>query len=95
MISSHGRTADWPEHSARILLDRFAGDLVTAERYIVDVQLAAALRADDYDGYLYWRRINSICGSLAAEPRPQRMAVVVPTTAAEPAHGDRALVEAA
>jgi hypothetical protein len=95
MTSLHARTADCPERSARILLDRFAGDLARTERHIVDVQLAAALRADDYDGYLYWRRINGICASLAAEHRPQQPAAMVPTTAIEPARSDRALIEAA
>ena len=69
MISLHARTADCPERSAQILLERFAGDLATVERYIVDEELAAALRQDDYDSYLHWRRIKSICAGLAAEHR--------------------------
>ena len=60
---------DCPERSAQRLLDRFAGDLATVERYIVDEELAAALRHDDYDSYLHWRRIKSICAGLAAERR--------------------------
>ena len=94
MTSLHARTADCPERSARLLLDRFAGDLARTERHIVDVQLTAALRADDYDGYLYWRRINGICATLAAEHRSQQPAAVVPTTLPEPARSDRALIEA-
>jgi hypothetical protein len=45
MTSLHVRAADCPERSARILLDRFAGDLARTERHIVDVQLAAASAA--------------------------------------------------
>ena len=69
MIISSARKADSPESSAQRLLDRFAGDLATVERYIVDEELAAALRHDDYDSYLHWRRIKSICAGLAAEHR--------------------------
>ena len=69
MTSLHGRAVDCPERSAKQLLDRFAGDLATVERYIVDEELAAALRQDDYDSYLHWRRIKSICAGLAAEQR--------------------------
>ncbi len=69
MTSLHGRTFDCPERSAKHLLDRFAGDLATVERYIVDEELADALRQDDYDSYLHWRRIKSICVGLAAEQR--------------------------
>jgi hypothetical protein len=69
MIISNARTADCPERSAQRLLDRFAGDLATVERYIVDEELAAALLHDDYDSYLHWRRIKSICVGLAAERR--------------------------
>lgn len=69
MTSLHGRTFDCPERSAKHLLDRFAGDLVTVERYIVDEELADALRQDDYDSYLHWRCIKSICAGLAAEQR--------------------------
>ncbi len=69
MIKEHGWTADCPERSAARLLDRFAGDLARVERYIVDERLAAALREDDYDSYLYWRCIKSICVGLAAERR--------------------------
>ncbi len=39
------------------------------ERYIVDERLATALREDDYDSYLHWRRIKSICARLAADRR--------------------------
>ena len=69
MTSLHGRTVDCPERSAKQLLDRFAGDLATVERHIVDQELAAALRQDDYDSYLHWRCIKSICAGLAAEQR--------------------------
>jgi len=69
MTSLHARTFDCPERSAKHLLDRFAGDLTTVERYIVDEQLADALRQDDYDSYLHWRCIKSICVGLAAEQR--------------------------
>lgn len=69
MTSLHGKTFDCPERSAKHLLDRFAGDLTTVERYIVDEQLADALRQDDYDSYLHWRCIKSICVGLAAEQR--------------------------
>jgi len=69
MTSLHGRTFDCPERSAKHLLDKFAGDLTTVERYIVDEQLADALRQDDYDSYLHWRCIKSICIGLAAEQR--------------------------
>lgn len=69
MTSLHGGTFDCPERSAKHLLDKFAGDLVTVERYIVDQELADALRHDDYDSYLHWRRIKSICAGLAAEQR--------------------------
>ena len=69
MIAWKMPVIDCPERSAQRLLDRFAGDLATVERYIVDEELAAALRDDDYDSYLHWRRIKSICTGLAAERR--------------------------
>ena len=92
MINLNARTANCPERSAQILLDRFAGDLATVERYIVDEELAAALRQDDYDSYLHWRRIKSICAGLAAEHRLQQMPR---PTAPTPARLERELVEAA
>jgi hypothetical protein len=69
MTNSNAWTADCAERSAQRLLDRFAGDLATVERYIVDKELAVALRHDDYDSYLHWRRIKSVCVGLAAERR--------------------------
>lgn len=69
MMSLNARATDSPEQSARRLLEQFGGDLVTIERHIVDEQLAAALREDDYDGYLHWRRIKSICAGLAEDQR--------------------------
>jgi hypothetical protein len=63
------RAFDCPERSAEHLLDRFAGDIATVERYIVDEELAAALRHDDYDSYLHWRCIKSICAGMAAQRR--------------------------
>ena len=92
MISFSARTADCPERSAQILLDRFAGDLVMVERYIVDEQLAAALRQDDYDGYLRWRRIKSICAGLAAD---HRLKAAARPRASEPSSIARHLVKAA
>lgn len=69
MISFDSHTTDSPDRSAQRLLDQFAGDLVTVERYIVDEELATALRHDDYDSYLHWRRIKIICAGLAADRR--------------------------
>ncbi len=85
MIISRMRTTDSPEHSAQRLLDRFAGDLATVERYIVDEELAAALRHDDYDSYLHWRRIKSICVGLAAERRLGERAGLAPIAPRAPA----------
>jgi hypothetical protein len=84
MISLNAWTVDCPERSARSLLDRFAGDLATVERYIVDEELAAALREDDYDSYLHWRRIKSICAELAAE---RRLAGALARRAGKPSTG--------
>lgn len=100
MINLNAWTVECPERSARILLDRFAGDLATVERYIVDEQLAAALRDDDYDSYLHWRRVKSICAELAAERRLAgalpRLAAKAPTsTGPEMAPREEALVSAA
>jgi hypothetical protein len=78
-------TTDSPERSAQRLLDRFAGDLETVERYIVDEELAAALRHDDYDSYLHWRRIKSICAGLAAERRLGEPASPAPMASRTPA----------
>lgn len=69
MITLSAWTADCPERSAELLLEQFDGDLATVERHIVDQQLATALREDDYDSYLHWRRIKSICADIAAERR--------------------------
>jgi hypothetical protein len=91
MISLHARTADSPERSAQILLDRFAGDLATVERYIVDEELAMALRHDDYDSYLHWRRVKSICAGLAVDYRLRQP----PAPADEPAGLGPPLVAAA
>lgn len=91
MISLHARTADSPERSAQVLLDRFAGDLATVERYIVDEELATALRHDDYDSYLHWRRVKSICVGLAADHRLRQP----PARSEEPASLGSTLVVAA
>ena len=85
MIITCARTTDSPERSAQRLLDRFAGDLATVERYIVDEELAAALRHDDYDSYLHWRRIKSICAGLAAERRLGEPAKLAPRATSAPA----------
>lgn len=69
MINLSAWTADCPERSAELLLQQFDGDLATVERHIVDEQLATALREDDYDSYLHWRRVKSICAGVAAERR--------------------------
>lgn len=69
MITLSAWTADNPERSAAMLLEQFDGDVATVERHIVDEHLAMALRADDYDSYLHWRRVKSICVELAAERR--------------------------
>jgi len=69
MITLSAWTADCPERSAELLLQQFDGDLATVERHIVDEQLATALREDDYDSYLHWRRVKSICAGVAAERR--------------------------
>ncbi len=95
MISSMGWTADSPERSAQILLDRFAGDLATVERYIVDEELAAALRHDDYDSYLHWRRIKSICVGLAADYRLRQGPAAAAGVAGETVAPGQALVDAA
>jgi len=84
MTSLHGRIFDCPERSAKHLLDRFAGDLATVERYIVDEELADALRHDDYESYLHWRRIKSICAGLAAE---QRLADALDSVQQSPTRG--------
>jgi hypothetical protein len=82
MTLSNAWTADCAERSARRLLDRFAGDLATVERYIVDKELAVALRHDDYDSYLHWRRIKSVCVGLAAERRLTESLGAAPPSAA-------------
>lgn len=69
MMTLSAWTADCPDQSAALLLEQFDGDLATVERHIVDEQLATALRQDDYDSYLHWRRVKSICAGLAAERR--------------------------
>lgn len=100
MISLNAWTVECPERSARVLLDRFAGDLAIVERYIVDEELAAALRDDDYDSYLHWRRVKSICAELAAERRlsgafGRSAAKTSPSTGPDMARRETAFVSAA
>ncbi len=82
MTISNAWTVDCAERSAQRLLDRFAGDLATVERYIVDKELAVALRHDDYHSYLRWRRIKTVCVGLAAERRLAESLDSAPATAA-------------
>lgn len=69
MASLGALPVDPPEQLARQLLDRFAGDLAAVRRHIVDHRLAEALRGDDYDLYLRWRTVESLCAGLAADRR--------------------------
>ncbi len=68
MTIGHLDATDHPDSAARDLLQQFNGDLARVESHIAINLLAEALRRDDYESYLHWRTVNSLCVELAAAP---------------------------
>ncbi len=88
MTLGHLDATDYPDLAARDLLRQFDGDLARVESHIAVNLLAEALRRDDYEGYLHWRTVGSLCVELAGEPsRPNIVGALIAAATAQDATG--------
>lgn len=83
MTFAHLDATGYPDLAARDLLRQFDGNLAHVESHIAVHLLAEALRRDDYESYLHWRTVGSLCIELAGDPSRPAMAGA-PTTTATP-----------
>ena len=83
MTLAHLDATNHPELAARDLLRQFDGNLAHVESHIAVHLLAEALRRDDYESYLHWRTVGSLCIELAGDfSRPAMVGTPIPVTTA-------------
>lgn len=84
MTLAHLDATGYPDLAARDLLRQFDGNLAHVESHIAVHLLAEALRRDDYESYLHWRTVGSLCVELAgASGQPARTPTPFHVTAAQ------------
>lgn len=83
MTLAHLDATNHPDLAARDLLRQFGGNLAHVESHIAAHLLTEALRRDDYESYLHWRTVGSLCVELAGDPsRPDMVGTPIPAATA-------------